>query len=392
MSSINTRITQILSNDQHNATTAPLYQSTTFKQTEEQNNYDYTRSGNPTRTVLEDHLTKIVQAEQVYAVTSGMSCLDVVLKLLKSGDEVIAGEDLYGGSDRLLNLYKNHGIIELKNIDTTNFELIKSTISLKTKLILLESPTNPLLKIVDLPKISSYIRKNFPDCLIIFDNTMMSPILSNSLQYVDIQYESATKYLNGHHDIMAGIIEINKKSLVKDIYFIINSIGCGLAPFECWLLLRGLKTLSIRIEKQQSNTIKVIKFFKELGFKVNYPGSTPEQLKIHNSYNKGIGCVFSIETNSIKKSENFMNSLKLFSITVSFGSINSLVSMPCQMSHASIDPKVRELRKLPEDLIRFSIGIEDVDDLINDLRNSLLKNGLIKNINGNFVKTEYSKL
>jgi cystathionine beta-lyase len=381
--------------DQHNASVAPLYQTTTFKQKSltDMGEYDYTRSGNPTRTLLEQKLANIMNAEKAYAVTSGMGCLDVITRLLGPGDEVIAGDDLYGGTHRLLTFLNKKGSIELKHIDTTDTEIVKNTLTKNTKMILLESPTNPLIKVVDLPAISKYIRANYPQCIIVFDNTMMTPLLLSPLDYCDIQYESATKYLNGHHDIMAGVLAARDQQIIQDLYFVINSIGCGLAPFDCWLLLRGLKTLSIRLERQQKNALKLAHWLEDAGFRVRYPGlKSHSQHELHKSFNKGFGAVLSFETGSIKQSEVICESTQTFGVTVSFGCVNSLISMPCRMSHAAIDAKTRAERALPEDLIRLCIGIEDADDLIEDLKQALLKSGALKEVGGVLTRQLQSKL
>ena len=393
--SIDTLVVSSNNDDQHNSSVPPLYQTTTFKQKSvtDMGQYDYTRSGNPTRTQLEGQLAKIMKAQRAFAVTSGMGCLDVITRLLKPGDEVIAGDDLYGGTHRLLTLLNEKGAVNLKHIDTTDTEVVKSTLSENTKMIFLESPTNPLIKIVDLPEISKYIRKNYPNCLIVFDNTMMSPLLLSPLQYVDIQYESATKYLNGHHDIMAGAIAVNDDKLGNDIYFIINSTGCGLAPFDSWLLLRGLKTLSIRFERQQQNAEKLAEWLESIGFKVRYPGlKSHPQHELHKSFNKGFGAVLSFETGSILKSEKIVEGTKIFGVTVSFGCVNSLISMPCRMSHAAIDPEIRKERNLPEDIIRLCLGIENIDDLIEDLKDALILSGIVKLVDGKLVKQQVAKL
>lgn len=370
------------SNDQYNASVPPLYQSATFKQASLTNmgEYDYTRSGNPTRTYLQNHMARIMKAEHSFAVTSGMGCLDVITRLLKPGDEVIAGDDLYGGTHRLLTYMNSKGDLKVNHYDTTNTELIKSKISKSTKMIFLESPTNPLIKVVDVKSISQAAHEINPDIIVVFDNTMMSPVLMTPLDLgVDIQYESATKYLNGHHDIMAGIIATRSPDLAERIYFVINSTGCGLSPFDSWLLCRGLKTLAIRVERQQENCQRIAEFLNNIGFKVRYPGlKNHPQYELHQSMCRGSGGVLSFETGNIKMSEKIVESTEIFGIAVSFGCVNSLISMPCKMSHASIDAKTREERDFPEDLIRLCIGIENCDDLIDDLTKALLKSGAVK--------------
>lgn len=380
--SVETELVFNKSTDQHNASVAPLYQSATFKQPSLSNmgEYDYTRSGNPTRTYLQNHLAKIMKAEHAFAVTSGMGCLDVITRLLKPGDEVIAGDDLYGGTNRLLTYLHKKGDLQVKHVDTTNNNVVRSSISESTKMIFLESPTNPLIKVCDVRSIAKFAHEINPDIIVVFDNTMMSPILMTPLDLgVDIQYESATKYLNGHHDIMAGVIATRSSKLAEQVYFVINSTGCGLSPFDSWLLSRGLRTLAIRVERQQQNCVKIAEFLNLVGFKVRYPGlKNHPQHELHSSMCRGSGGVLSFETGSIKTSEKIVESTEIFGIAVSFGCVNSLISMPCKMSHASIDAKTREERDFPEDLIRLCIGIENVDDLIDDLTKALLKSGAVK--------------
>jgi cystathionine beta-lyase len=380
--SLETELVYSNTGDQYNSSVPPLYQSATFKQPSLSNmgQYDYTRSGNPTRTHLQNHLARIIKAKHTFAVTSGMGCLDVITRILKPGDEVIAGDDLYGGTNRLLTYMHKKGDIKVCHYDTTNTELVKSKISTNTRMIFLESPTNPLIKVVDIRSIANYAHQVNPDCIVVFDNTMMSPIFMTPLDLgVDIQYESATKYLNGHHDIMAGVIATRSDKLAEQIYFVINSNGCGLSPFDCWLLQRGLRTLAVRIERQQQNCMKVAEFLSNIGFKVRYPGlKSHPQYELHQSMCSGSGAVLSFETGSIKTSEKIVENTEIFGIAVSFGCVNSLISMPCKMSHASIDAKTRAERDFPEDLIRLCIGIENVDDLINDLTRALLKSGAVR--------------
>ncbi|QBM90515.1 cystathionine beta-lyase [Metschnikowia aff. pulcherrima] len=379
---IETELVFLKSTDQHNASVPPLYQSATFKQNSlsDMGEYDYTRSGNPTRTFLQNKMAAIMKATQTFAVTSGMGCLDVIVRLLQPGDEVIAGDDLYGGTHRLLTYLNSKGDLKVHHYDTTNTELLKSKITKNTKMIFLESPTNPLIKVCDVKAITDHAHAVNPDLLVVFDNTMMTPLLMTPLDLgVDIHYESATKYLNGHHDIMAGVIAARDPKLVERIYFVINSTGCGLSPFDCWLLARGLRTLAVRVEKQQQNCVKISEFLHNLGFKVRYPGlKSHPQYELHQSQCTGAGAVLSFETGSIKLSEKIVESTDIFGIAVSFGCVNSLISMPCKMSHASIDAKTREERDMPEDLIRLCIGIEDPEDLIQDLTKSLLKSGAVK--------------
>ena len=357
--------------DQYGASSIPIYQSATFKQTSATggSEYDYTRSGNPTRTHLERHLAKIMNATRALAVGSGMASLDVITRLLRPGDEVITGDDLYGGTNRLLAYLSSNQGITVHHVDTTNVDRVKEALSAKTAMVLLETPTNPLIKIVDIATIARVAHELNEKSLVVVDNTMLSPMLLNPLDLgADIVYESGTKYLSGHHDIMAGVIALNDPALGDKMYFTINATGCGLSPNDSFLLMRGIKTLAIRMEKQQANAQAIAEFLEARGFRVRYPGlKSHPQYDLHWSMARGAGAVLSFETGDAALSEKIVEAARLWGISVSFGCVNSLISMPCQMSHASIDAKTRQERQMPEDIIRLCVGIEDVNDLIGDL-------------------------
>ncbi|KAJ1550959.1 cystathionine beta-lyase [Nowakowskiella sp. JEL0078] len=298
--------------------------------------------------------------------------MDVITRLVKSGEHIVAGDDIYGGTNRLLTFLQKQNDITISHVDTTNPALVIESLTPLTRMVLLETPTNPMIKIADIEAISAGVHQKCPDAIVVVDNTMMSPYLQKPLKHgADIVYHSGTKYLSGHHDLMAGVIGVKNELLAEKIYFIINATGCGLAPFDCFLLLRGIKTLSVRIERQQLSAQKIAVYLEDKGFKVRYPGlRSHPQYDIHARMAIGAGAVLSFETGSIEKSEKVVESTRLWSISVSFG-------MPCQMSHASIPAHVRQERQLPEDLIRLCIGIEDVDDLIEDLDSALESAGLI---------------
>ncbi|KAK5013692.1 cystathionine beta-lyase [Cryomyces antarcticus] len=370
------------SNDQYNASSMPIYQSATFKQTSGSGGgeYDYTRSGNPTRTHLERHLAKIMSASRALVVSSGMGALDVVTRLLRPGDEVVTGDDLYGGTNRLLKYLATNNGITVHHVDTTNPESVRAAINTKTALVLLETPTNPLIKIVDIPAIATAVHAANPGALVVVDNTMLSPMLMNPLDLgADIVYESATKYLCGHHDVMAGVLAVKDETIGDKLFFTINATGCGLPPNECFLLMRGIKTLAIRMEKQQSNAQAVAEFLEAHGFRVRFPGlKSHPQHALHWSMARGAGAVLSFETGNVDVSERIVGSTKIWGISVSFGCVNSLISMPCRMSHASIDAKTRAERHMPEDIVRLCVGIEDISDLIDDLQTALVQAGAVR--------------
>ncbi|KAL0574237.1 cystathionine beta-lyase [Marasmius crinis-equi] len=364
--------------DQYGSSSVPIYQTATFKGVGGE--YDYSRSGNPTRSHLEHHIAKISSAGHAFAVSSGMAALDVILRLLKPGDEVIAGDDLYGGTNRLLAYLRTHGGVTVHHVDTTDPSSITPYINpTKTAMVLLESPTNPLLKVADLALISKEVKERAPDAIVVVDNTMMSPYLQRPLEHgTDIVYDSATKYLSGHHDLMAGVITCNRDDIAKKIAFTINAAGNALTPFDSFLLLRGVKTLAVRLDRQQATASLVATYLHSLGFKVHYPGlpSHPGR-EVHQRIADGNGAVLSFETGNKELSERIVGGTRLWGISVSFGCVNSLISMPCVMSHASIDPATRAARGLPEDLIRLCVGIEDSADLLDDLEQALVDAGAI---------------
>lgn len=302
-----------------------------------------------------------------------MAALDVITRLLRPGDEVVTGDDLYGGSHRLLKFLSTSSGIVVHHVDTTNTEAVKRVLSEKTTLVLLETPTNPLMKIVDIPTISADAHAANPHCLVAVDNTMLSPLLQTPLDLgADVVYESGTKYLSGHHDVMAGVLAVNDTALGDKLYASINAFGCGLSPNDSWLLLRGVKTLGVRMDKQQANAQRIAEFLEDLGFKVRFPGlRSHPQYDLHWSMARGAGAVLSFETGDVEISERIVEAARLWGISVSFGCVNSLISMPCRMSHASIDAKTRAERAMPEDIVRLCVGIEDADDLIDDLRRAV---------------------
>jgi len=335
--------------DQYGSSSVPIYQTSTFKGIDGQ--FDYSRSGNPTRShlgaflsvphspivelCLEHHIAKISSAGHAFSVSSGMAALDVVLRLLKPGDEIIAGDDLYGGTNRLLTYIRTHVGVTIHHVDTTDPASLHQYISpTKTAMILLESPTNPLLKIVDIATISRDVKERAPNAVVVVDNTMMSPYLQRPLEHgADIVYDSATKYLSGHHDLMAGVITCNRDDIASKIAFTINAVGNALTPIDSFLLLRGIKTLALRMDRQQNNAQLVAEYLYDLGFKVHYPGlPTHPNRDVHLRIADGNGAVLSFETGNKELSEKIVAGTRLWGISVSFGCVNSLISMPCVMS------------------------------------------------------------
>ena len=362
-------------NDRFRAMSPPIYQTATFQQesAEEFGEFDYSRSGNPTRSVLEEKLAQLEHAKFASAFSSGMAAVSTLLRLLDAGDEVIAGDELYGGTIRLLAQIAPRLGVDVRYVDSTDAAAVASAVSPKTKLILIETPSNPTLRITDLKALAAIANDN--GILLAVDNSMLSPTLQNPLDLgADIVIHSATKYLCGHSDVTAGAVITNDAEIYRKIAFSQNAEGNALAPFDSWLLYRGLKTLALRVEKQNSNAEKIANFLAAHPSveRVFYPTlADHEGFETHKSQSRSGGGVISFTTGDAQASKSIAESLRLFSIAVSFGSVNSTVSLPCRMSHLSIPDALKEKLAPPKDLVRLSIGIEDADDLIADLQQAL---------------------
>jgi cysteine-S-conjugate beta-lyase len=357
--------------DPAGAVVPPIYQTATFTQPSatEFGEYDYSRSGNPTRSLLERQLADLEGGTNAAAFASGMAALSTITGLLKSGEEIIAGDDLYGGTVRLLELLQQRQGINVRYTDTTDLNAVRKALTPHTKLILIETPTNPLFRVSDLRKLAEIT--NQAGVLLAVDNSMLSPCFQRPLELgADIVIHSATKFLCGHSDVTAGAVITKDAALHQRIAFLQNAEGAGLSPFESWLLLRGLKTLSLRVERQNQSALKIAQFLSADPSvqQVYYPGLADHPgHEIHRSQSTGDGAVVSFTTGDAQLSARIVEATKLFTIAVSFGSVGSTISLPCRMSHASIPGALRDRLAPPGDLVRVSVGIEDVDDLIEDL-------------------------
>jgi cystathionine beta-lyase len=361
--------------DRFHPISTPIYQSATFEQehADQFGEYDYSRSGNPTRTVLEKHLAKLENGTRGFVFSSGMAAISTVTRLLRSGDEILADCDLYGGTCRLFSKVLERTEITARYADACDLEHFARQITPRTRLVYVESPTNPLLRVVDLRNIAAIAHAN--GALFCVDNSSMSPYLQNPLDLgADIVLHSATKYLCGHHDVTAGAIVVKDEMIGEQVYFVQNAEGNALSPFDCFLLLRGIKTLKLRIDCQQRNAHAVARFLAAHPDveHVYYPGlSNSPGYELQSLQARGAGAVLSFTTGSLELSKAIAEHAKLFRITVSFGSVNSSISLPGNMSHASVPPEVLAQRDLPSDLVRISVGIEDEGDLIADLEQAL---------------------
>jgi cystathionine beta-lyase len=361
------------------AISVPIYQTSTFVQEAPGVNkgYDYARTGNPTRAALEEIIAQLEEGKVGAAFGSGLAAIDAVVKLLESGDEILAVDDIYGGAFRLFTqIYQKFGIT-VNYVDATSAENVFNAITPKTKLIWIETPTNPTLKISDIAAIAKIAKAS--GCWLCVDNTFASPALQKPLTLgADIVVHSATKYLGGHSDLIAGLVVTREKELGEKIKFIQNASGAILSPFDSWLVIRGIETLPLRIQQHCANAQKIAAYLEQHPAvdKVYYPGlSSHVNHAIASKQAKGFGGIvsFTLKNDSGQAAVQFVSATKLFLLAESLGGIKSLVSHPANMTHKSIPAEKRRAAGVADSLIRLSVGLEDADDLINDLEQAFVK-------------------
>ncbi len=355
----------------------PIYQTSTFVQDAPgiHKGYDYARSNNPTRKVLEDCIARLENGANGYAFASGLAAIDAVIKLLEAGDEVIAVDDIYGGAFRLFtHVYQKFGI-KINYVDTTNASNVAAALTKNTKLIWIESPTNPTLKISDVQAIAKIAKAN--NVLLCVDNTFASPASQKPINLgADIVVHSATKYLAGHSDLIAGLVVTATEGLGERIKFIQNASGAILGPFDSWLVIRGIETLSLRIRQHSENAQKVAEFLIEekLVKNVYYPGlPSHHNHEIAKKQQKFYGGVvaFDLVIDDKELASHIVSNTKLFKLAESLGGVKSLCCLPCEMTHKSIPAAKRYSSGVTDSLIRLSVGLEDTDDLIADLKQAI---------------------
>ena len=355
----------------------PIYQTSTYAQKSpgDHKGYEYSRTHNPTRTALEKSLAEIEQGNFGFAFSSGLSAIDAVMKLFDPGDEIISTNDLYGGSYRLFEkIFKKLGL-KFHFVDMQNAENIYDLVNEKTKLIWIETPTNPMMNIVDIKSVVKYARER--EILVAVDNTFSSPFLQQPLVLgADIVMHSATKYLSGHSDVILGALIVNDSSLSEQLAFIQNASGAVPGPMDSYLTLRGIKTLHVRMQRHCENAKAIAKFLSSHSEikKVYWPGfkSHPNH-EIAKVQMKDFGAMISFipKDSSYKNALKIIKKLKIFTLAESLGGVESLVGHPASMTHASIPKKEREIVGVIDSLVRFSVGIEDIDDLIEDIDHAL---------------------
>ena len=363
------------------AVSPPIHLTSTFEQESVGNDkgFDYSRGGNPTRKRLEDNLAALEQGTYGLMFASGMAATTALFQTLSSGDHVIIGHNVYGGTYRMsVKVLSNHGI-DFEFIDTRSTDLIKSAIKQNTKLIFVETPTNPLLELCDIKKTSKLCTDN--NILLAVDNTFMSPYGQNPLTIgADVVMHSATKFIGGHSDVLAGALITNDSSLAEKLYFVQKSGGAVPSPFDCWLLLRSTKTMELRVQRQSDNAKEIAKRLQKSGIidSVIYPGlesHTQHEIAVKQQVAPDGGPIFgsmiSIRCGTVERRDRFLSKLRLFTLAESLGGVESLVCVPYEMTHASVPKDSKESMGLTKDLVRLSIGIEHVDDLYNDIVSSL---------------------
>jgi cystathionine gamma-lyase/cystathionine beta-lyase len=360
----------------YGAISVPIYQTSTFvfEDVGKTRGYDYSRTANPTRKVLEDTIARLEGGKAGFAFATGMAAETTIVHLLKAGDHIISGDDVYGGTYRLFQEVMRDFGLEFTFLRLNDRKRIERAIQPNTKMLWLETPSNPLLNIIDLEMVVDIAKQH--DLLTVIDNTFATPYFLRPIEYgIDLVVHSTTKYLNGHCDVVGGAVVTTTDDLTERIQFLLNSMGTCASPFDCWLVLRGIETLPVRMRQHEENAMAVANYLNghpEVE-RVFYPGleSHPGH-DIAGGQMKGFGGVVSMELKGgIEAANSFLKRLKVFSLAESLGGVASLAEHPATMSHASMPKDAREKAGITEGLVRLSIGLENKDDLIDDLEQAL---------------------
>lgn len=357
------------------AVNVPIYQVSTYKQEAvgKHKGYEYSRTGNPTRAALEALIAELEGGVRGLGFSSGLGALSTILMLFNAGDHLVIGDDVYGGTFRLQDkVFKRFGL-EATFVDTSKAENVEAAVRPNTKALFIETPTNPLLKITDLSLMGQIARKH--NILFVVDNTFMSPYWQRPLEHgADIVWHSATKYLGGHSDVVAGLVVVKDEELGQRIAFLQNAAGAVPGPQDCYLLIRGIKTLAVRMKEHEANARKIVQWLGQQPAvrKIYYPGlqSHPGH-EIHKRQAGGFGGMISFDVGSGDLADQMLRRVKLFTLAESLGAVESLIEVPAKMTHGSIPVDVRNQLGITDGLIRISVGIEDADDLIADLAQAM---------------------
>ena len=353
----------------------PIHLTSTYSQEELGKNkgYAYSRVSNPTRTVLEKNIAALENGKEGLAFASGMAAEAAVFHLLKAGDHVIASRNVYGGTYRIAKFVLEDFGLQFDFVDTTDLAVVQQAVKPNTRMLFIETPTNPTMEITDLRKAAKLARAH--KLISIVDNTFATPYLQNPLDLgIDIVLHSATKYLNGHSDMLGGLVVLNDPKLVERLRFVQKSVGGILSPFEAWMCLRGIKTLAVRMARHDSNAMEVASFLNthRKVKKVNYPGlvSHPQHWLAQKQM-RGFGGMISFDLGSLDKAKMLLKSVRLCALAESLGGVETLISHPATMTHAAVPAEERRKIGVTDGLVRISVGIEDVEDIIADLKRAL---------------------
>jgi cystathionine beta-lyase/cystathionine gamma-synthase len=353
----------------------PVHLTSTYVQQELGVNkgYEYARVSNPTRTVLEKNIAQLEGGKEGLAFGSGMAAITTLFHLLKSGDHVVLSHNVYGGTYRLGKLVLNNFNLDFEFVDTTNLENIKKALRPTTRMVFVETPTNPTMEITDLNGVAKLCKSK--GLISVCDNTFASPYLQNPLNHgIDIVMHSATKYLNGHSDMLGGLLILNDPEIIERLRFLQKSLGGIMSPFEAWLCLRGIKTLAVRMDRHCTNAMEVASFLGKHRKvkKVNYPGllSHPQH-HLAQKQMRGFGGMISFDLGSLENAKKLLKRVRLCALAESLGGVETLISHPATMTHASVPPEQRKRIGVTDGLVRISVGIEDVEDIIADLKQAL---------------------
>ncbi|PHV70538.1 cystathionine gamma-synthase [Sporanaerobium hydrogeniformans] len=341
------------------AVSIPIYQTSTYRQSAigQHKGYEYSRTGNPTREALEALITELEGGVAGFAFASGLAALSTVLMLFQTGDHILLSDNVYGGTFRVVDKVFAPLGLTYSLVDTSNLEEVEKAITLQTKAIFIETPTNPLMKLTDLSALAALAKKY--QLLSVVDNTFLTPYLQRPIEHgIDVVVHSATKYLGGHSDLVAGLVVVTTPELKERLHFLQNAVGAILGPQDSWLLMRGIKTLAVRLDKAQENAKKVADFLNTL----------PEVKKVYYPH---IGAMLSFELDTPERAAKLVEKVQMIALAESLGGIESLICLPAAMTHASIPKKQREKLGIKDSLLRLSVGIEDSEDIINDLKQAL---------------------
>ncbi len=353
------------------AVTIPIYQTSTYVQPElgRHKGYEYARTKNPTRSALEANLAALEKGTHGFCFASGMSAIDVVFRMLKSGDHVVAGEDMYGGSYRLFSKVLEKFGLQFTYVDTTKVTAVRDAIKPETKIVYLETPTNPMMRVTDIAACAEAAHKS--GALVVVDNTFCSPYIQRPIELgADIVLHSTTKFLNGHSDSVGGVVITTSDEVAEKIGFLQNAVGAILSPFDSWLVLRGTKTLAVRMKSHEENGNAMAGYLNNHPKvkKVYYPGlPTHPQHALAKKQMNGFGSMISFELGSKENAKKFLDRVTLCSLAESLGGVETLISHPESMTHGSVPPETRKRLGITPGLVRISVGIEDIEDLIADL-------------------------